>query len=202
MSEQIPPLSTVVSTIHDLLHRPGVHPRVTEFGEYRIEFTEAALVALIADQRAAAWQAALANEGPPEKKEIGADVERAIVDLLRQGPRPRGEIDQAVMHDHGCARATVSRALDSLTRSGMVEPLPARKGWRLTQDPTERTTAASAVLELLRERGPLHTTDIRQALAEQPGCGHSAVDDALKTLSTREEIAKTEESRKSPWKLT
>ncbi|MGW5880271.1 hypothetical protein ACWFMI_27365 [Nocardiopsis terrae] len=156
MPEQTPPLDTVVSAVHDALARPGVRSRLTERGACTIEFTETALVAFIADQRATAWQAALAttqHSEPPtpdehEGEAVGTGTERAIVDLLQEGPRPRGEIDDAITRNQGCSRATVSRALDALARRGTVVALPARKGWCLT-------TAFPALDLLIRARAAI-----------------------------------------------
>lgn len=205
MPDPHPPLEGIVSAIHTVLTEPGVRCRPTGDGHHVIEFTETALVAFLADQRAAAWDAALATQVPAGE---GADapepvsaVERAVVDLLRNGPRSRGEIDQAVMEGQGCARATVSRALEALTRRGTVAPLPGRKGWHLTSQ-AEHSAAAVAALEVLRSQGPTNTTALRQLLAGRPGCGATSLHEALKALAERGVIAKTHDSRKAPWALT
>ncbi|PWV44564.1 hypothetical protein [Nocardiopsis sp. L17-MgMaSL7] len=136
MPEQNPP--PVVSAIHAVVERPGVHARPAADGGWTIEFTEQALVAFVSEQRAAAWQAAVAADtSPKEKADFGA------------GPH-----------------------------------------------------ALEAVLALLRERGPMHSNAIHEVLAEHPGYSQYFIDEALKALSTRGEIAKTTQSRKSPWALT
>lgn len=208
MPDPHPPLEGIVSAIHAVLAEPGVRSRLTGEGGHVIEFTETALVAFVAGQRAAAWDAALATTAPAgedtgdrEVASAASTVEQAVVDLLREGPRARGEIDQAVMDQAGCARATVSRALDSLTRRGTVAPLPGRKGWYLTSQ-AEHSAAAAAVLEALGSKGPLATTALRQMLTGQPGCGSTSVDEALKALSDKGVIAKAHDSRKAPWALT
>lgn len=205
MTDPHPPLEGIVSAIHAALAEPGVRCRPTGDGGHTIEFTETALVAFVADQRAAAWDAALATAPPTgedtDDGEAASAVEQAVVDLLRDGPRARGEIDQAVMNGAGCARATVSRALDSLTRRGTVAPLPGRKGWYLTSQ-AEHSAAAAAVLELLGSRGPMTTTALQAALENRPGCTRGPIDSALKALSDKEVIAKAHDSRKAPWALT
>ncbi|SHK92242.1 hypothetical protein SAMN05421803_1438 [Nocardiopsis flavescens] len=205
MPDPHPPLEGTVAAIHAALAEPGVHCRPTGGGGHVIEFTETALVAFVADQRAAAWDAALATTTPTGQDtgdgETTSAVEQAVVDLLRNGPRARGEIDRAVMDGAGCARATVSRALDALTRRGTLAPLPGRKGWHLTCQ-AEHSSAATAVLEALGSQGPMTTTALRQMLTGRPGCGATSVDEALKALSDKGVIAKAHDSRKAPWALT
>ncbi|MFE6309301.1 hypothetical protein [Nocardiopsis sp. NPDC057823] len=172
MPDPHPPLEGIVSAIHAVLAEPGVRSRLTGEGGHVIEFTETALVAFVAGQRAAAWEAALATTAPAgedagdrEFASVASTVEQAVVDLLREGPRSRGEIDQAVMDQAGCARATVSRALDSLTRRGTVAPLPRRKGWRLvTASPTIGLLARARNAITSNGDTRMHTKALAQAL--------------------------------------
>ena len=204
MPEQTPLLESIISAIHAVLAEPGVRCRPTQEGEHVIEFTETALVAFLADQRAAVWEAARAGAAP--SPDLSGDtealtaIEQAVVDLLDHGPRTRGEIDQAVMAEQGCARATVSRALDALTQRAVVVPLPGRKGWHLSHR-HEHSAAAAAILQTLSTQGPATTTMLRQALKGWPGCGETSVDQALKALLEGGEIAKTHNSRKAPWSV-
>ncbi|MFE9247044.1 hypothetical protein [Nocardiopsis sp. NPDC006938] len=64
-----------------------------------------------------------------------------------------------------------------------------------------RSPAIEGVMEVLHEQGPTTTGVLRDALSGREGCGKAAVDTALKTLSEEGAIAKTDASRKAPWKL-
>lgn len=59
-------------------------------------------------------------------------AKRVLHLLIEHGRLRRGEIETRVRATEGCSRATVSRALDDLAAAGVIEPLPNRGGWQLT----------------------------------------------------------------------
>lgn len=58
---------------------------------------------------------------------------RSILETLHDGgAMRRGDLEERVCRAQGCARATFSRALNSLSEHGRIQQLPNRGGWQLT----------------------------------------------------------------------
>ena len=140
------------------------------------------------------------------------DQVRAMLAGIRSragtGSTPQSEQAGAAAADHTLASEAGRPVPPTLPHQVVVDIETARKAKASAAkaDPERsrprRSPAIEGVLEVLHAQGPVGTTVLREALAGREGCGKAAVDAALKTLSEEGEIAKTDASRKAPWKLT
>lgn len=122
------------------------------------------------------------------------------------GGTPQPERAGAAAADHAAASEAGRPVPPTLPHQVVVDIESARRATAAKTAPQRsrprRSPAIEGVLEVLQQQGPVGTTVLREALAGREGCGKAAVDAALKTLSEEGSIAKTDASRKAPWKLT
>lgn len=142
------------------------------------------------------------------------DQVRAMLAGIRsragRGSTPQPEQAGAAAADHTLASEAGRPVPPTLPHQVVVDIDSARKAAAAKNTPQassassrpRRSPAIEGVLDVLQTQGPVGTTVLREALSGREGCGKAAVDAALKTLSEEGEIAKTDASRKAPWKLT
>lgn len=109
-------LSPVAAVVQDLMDAPGVSTRMHQ-GVWHLEFTEAALVALVTEQRRVAWAAAQAAG-------TAADLD-AKADSLTEFARRRAAETERRVRDHFAAHP--SATIKGAARELGVAPKTVRK---------------------------------------------------------------------------